>query len=635
MGANPDDVKGARVDRRTVRRVWQVARPYRRMVTGFLTVILIGAGLDLVPPLLIRRIVDVAIPDANGGMVTTLALLMVTVAFVAGFLSLIERWLSSRIGEGVIFDLRTRLFDHVQRMPVAFFTRTQTGALVSRLNNDVIGAQRALTGTLGSVFSYVVTLASTVIAMAILEWRLTLLALVMVPIFILPAKRVGRRLQAMTRESMDLNASMNTTMTERFNVAGAMLVKLFGRYPAESEEFGVRAGRVRDIGIRSSVYSRTFFMAMGLVGAVGTAIVYLVGGHLVINSVITLGTLVALGTYVTRLYAPLTGLSNARVDIMSALVSFDRVFEVLDLPNPINDRPGAVELDEPAGRIEIDNVWFRYPTADEVSLASLEGISTNGSEAPVERDAEPAAADGSAARPWVLKGVSAMVEPGQTVALVGPSGGGKTTLSMLLSRLADVTNGAIRVDGVDVRDITQDSLHASIGVVTQDPHLFHDTVIANLRYAKPDATMVEIEAAARAAQIHQVIAELPEGYSTIVGERGYRLSGGEKQRLAIARMLLKDPRIVVLDEATSHLDSENEHLVQQALSTALTRRTAVVIAHRLSTITTADQILVLDDGEIVERGTHADLLAAGGLYADLYRTLLRTDRATPAPSAAF
>jgi ATP-binding cassette subfamily B protein len=553
---------------------------------------------------------------------------MVGAAFAQGFLSLIERWFSSRIGEGVIFDLRTRLFDHVQRMPVAFFTRTQTGALVSRLNNDVIGAQRALTGTLGSVFSYVVTLVSVVIAMAVLEWRLTLLALVMVPIFIVPAKRVGRRLQAMTRESMDLNASMNTTMTERFNVAGAMLVKLFGRYPVESSEFAVRAGRVRDIGIRSSVYSRTFFMAMGLVGAVGTALVYLVGGHLVIKDVITLGTLVALGTYVTRLYAPLTGLSNARVDIMSALVSFDRVFEVLDLPNPINDRPDATELDRPAGRIELDHVWFRYPTADEVSLASLEGVTTNGSSPPAERSPD---SDGAASRPWVLKGVSAMVEPGQTVALVGPSGGGKTTLSSLVARLADVTQGAIRIDGTDVRDVTQDSLHAAIGVVTQDPHLFHDTVIANLRYAKPEATMAEIEAAARAAQIHQVIAELPEGYATIVGERGYRLSGGEKQRLAIARMLLKDPRIVILDEATSHLDSENEHLVQRALSTALSRRTAVVIAHRLSTITTADQILVLDDGEIVERGTHDDLLAHDGLYADLYRTLLRTDRAaTPA-----
>jgi ATP-binding cassette subfamily B protein len=631
IGANPSDVEGARVDRRTVQRVWQVARPYRRMMLGFFTVILIAAGIDLLPPLLIRQVVDVAIPQSNGGLVTVLALMMVTAALVTGFLSLIERWLSSRIGEGVIFDLRTRLFDHVQRMPIAFFTRTQTGALVSRLNNDVIGAQRALTGTLGSVFSYVVTLTSTVIAMAILEWRLTLLALVVVPIFIIPAKRVGRRLQAMTREGMDLNASMNTTMTERFNVAGALLVKLFGRYPVESDEFATRAGRVRDIGIRSSLYSRTFFLAMGLVGAVGTALIYLVGGHLVISEVITLGTLVALGTYVTRLYAPLTGLSNARVDIMSALVSFDRVFEVLDLPNPITDRPGAVDLDQPIGRIELDHLWFRYPTADEVSLASLEGVTATGSEAPTERRADPA---GNGARPWVLKGVSATIEPGETVALVGPSGGGKTTLSMLLARLADVTRGAIRIDGTDVRDLTQDSLHASIGVVTQDPHLFHDTVIANLRYAKPDATLAEIETAARAAQIHDVISELPEGYSTIVGERGYRLSGGEKQRLAIARMLLKDPRIVILDEATSHLDSENEHMVQQALSTALSRRTAVVIAHRLSTITNADQILVLDDGEIVERGTHARLLADGGLYADLYHTLLRTDRTDRAGTPA-
>jgi ATP-binding cassette subfamily B protein len=545
---------------------------------------------------------------------------MIGAALVQGLLSLIERWLSSRIGEGVIFDLRTRLFDHVQRMPIAFFTRTQTGALVSRLNNDVIGAQRALTGTLGSVVSHVVTLVSTVIAMIILEWRLTLLALVMVPIFIIPAKRVGRRMQALTREGMDLNASMNNTMTERFNVAGALLVKLFGRYPAESEQFSSRAGRVRDIGIRTALYARTFFLAMGMVGAVGTATIYLVGGHLVINDVITLGTLVALGTYVTRLYIPLTGLSNARVDIMSALVSFDRVFEVVDLPNPITDRADAADLARPNGSIEIDSVWFRYPDAEEVTLPSLETVTpaANGAAPSVE-------SGGDGARPWVLKGVSASISAGQTVALVGPSGGGKTTLSMLVSRLADVTRGAIRIDGHDVRDLTQDSLHAAIGVVTQDPHLFHDTVLANLRYARPEASTAEIEAATRAAQIHNVIAALPEGYDTIVGERGYRLSGGEKQRLAIARMLLKDPRIVVLDEATSHLDSENEQLVQRALASALANRTAIVIAHRLSTITAADLILVLDEGQIVERGTHDELIGHVGLYADLYRTLLRAD----------
>jgi ATP-binding cassette subfamily B protein len=624
MGSDPSRLEGAQVDRRTYQRVWQVARPYRGLVVMFLATIVVEAALGLLPPLLIREVVDVAIPQQRAGLVTVLALLMVVAALVQAVLSLYERWVSSRIGEGVIFDLRTKLFDHVQRMPIAFFTRTQTGALVSRLNNDVIGAQRALTGTLGSVVSNVVTLVSTVFAMVLLEWRLTVLALIMVPIFILPAKRVGRRLQALTRETMDLNASMNTTMTERFNVAGALLVKLFGRYPDETTEFSTRAGRVRDIGVRTAMYGRTFFMAMGLVGAVGTAVVYLVGGHLVINEAITLGTLVALGTYVTRLYGPLTGLSNARVDVMSALVSFDRVFEVVDLPNPINDRPGAVDLVEPAGRIEIDDVWFRYASADEVSLASLEQVTPAGNGAAGNGEGErERPADGT--MPFVLKGVTAQIEPGQTVALVGPSGAGKTTLSALVARLADVTDGAIRIDGHDLRDLTQDSLHGAIGVVTQDPHLFHDTVLANLRYARPDASLADIEAACRAARVHDVVNDLPDGYDTIVGERGYRLSGGEKQRLAIARMLLKDPRIVVLDEATSHLDSENEQQVQRALATALAGRTAVVIAHRLSTITSADQILVLDEGRIVERGVHDDLLAANGLYADLYRTLIRAD----------
>jgi ATP-binding cassette subfamily B protein len=439
---------------------------------------------------------------------------------------------------------------------------------------------------------------------------LTLLALVVLPLFVLPAKRVGRRLQDLTREQMDLNATMNTTMTERFGVAGAMLVKLFGRQDQEVEDFGDRAGRVRDIGVRTALYSRTFFIALGLVGAVGTALIYWVGGLYVISGAVSIGTLVALGTYVTRIYTPLTSLTNARVDLMTAFVSFDRVFEVLDTPNPIQDRPGAVDLVDPDGHIELDDVRFTYPTASEASVASLE---TPGA----RPDVEPGAP--------VLLGLTAELEPGTLTALVGPSGSGKSTLASLLPRLYDVTGGAVRIDGTDVRDLTQRSLRAAIGVVTQDPHLFHESVRANLLYARPEATDEQLVEACRAARIHDVIAALPHGYDTLVGERGYRLSGGEKQRLSIARMLLKDPCIVILDEATSHLDSENEAAVQAALDEALRGRTSLVIAHRLSTITAADQILVLDRGRFVERGTHVSLLAKGGLYAELYRTLVRSE----------
>ncbi|WP_334141190.1 ABC transporter ATP-binding protein [Rhabdothermincola sp.] len=610
MGADPEAIKGATVGKDVVRRVLRLAKPYRWMLAGFVAVIVGAALVALAPPLLFRQIIDSAIPEGNRGQLHLLAGLVVAAAVADAALAFAERWYSSRIGEGLIFDLRVALFEHVQRMPIAFFTRTQTGSLISRLNNDVIGAQRAMTATLGSVVSNVIVLATTLGAMFVLEWRLTVLALVLLPLFIVPAKRVGRRLQAITRESMNLNAAMNTQMTERFNVAGALLVKLFGDTDRESRDFAERAGSVRDIGVKSAMYGRTFFIALGLVGAVGTAAVYWVGGQLVISGAVSLGTLVAMAAYVTRIYTPLTSLTNARVDIMTAFVSFDRVFEVLDAPNPIVDRPGAVDLIEPRGHIELDRVWFRYPTSAEVSVASLE------SDIGVALNAEPGEP--------VLRGISATIEPGELVALVGPSGAGKTTLTSLIPRLYDVTSGAVRIDGHDVRDLTQVSLRRAIGVVTQDPHLFHDSVVANLRYARPSATDAEIEAACRAAQIHDVIAALPDGYHTIVGERGYRLSGGEKQRLAIARMLLKDPAIVILDEATSHLDSENEALVQQALGAALAGRTSIVIAHRLSTIVAADQILVLDEGRLVERGTHTTLLAAGGLYADLYRVLVRS-----------
>lgn len=611
LGSDPSKIEGVRIDRSIFRRVMRMAHPYRAMLTGFVTTIVVAAVLDLVPPLVFRHIIDDTIPSSDRRQLTILGLVVVGVAFASAVCSLIERWWSSRIGEGLIYDLRVMLFDHVQRMPVAFFTRTQTGALISRLNNDVIGAQRAFTGTLGSVVSNLIVLTTTLIAMMFLEWRLTLLALALLPLFVVPAKRVGRRMQALTRESMDLNSSMNNTMTERFNVSGALLVKLFGRYDVEAAEFARRAGRVRDIGVKTAMYGRTFFIALGLVAAVGVAVVYWVGGQLVISEAITLGTLVALAAYVTRIYQPLTGLTNARVDIMTALVSFDRVFEVLDTPNYITDRPGAIDLVDPKGRIEFYDVWFEYPTGADVSLESLE----LGMERPaVERHGG-----------YVLQGISATIEAGTTVALVGPSGAGKTTLSSLVPRLYDVSKGAVRVDGVDVRDLTQDSLRAAIGVVSQDPHLFHETIIENLRYGNPDATDDEIEASCRAAQIHDLITSLPDGYRTVVGERGYRLSGGEKQRLSIARMLLKDPAIVILDEATSHLDSENEAAIQEAMRTALAGRTAIVIAHRLSTITSADEILVLDKGRLVDRGGHDQLLARDGLYADLYRTLVRAE----------
>ena len=608
LGSDPSAVQGVPLGREVLRRVLSFSRPYRAMLIGFLATIVLAAVIQLAPPLLFRQIIDEAIPNDNTRLLHLLAGLVIAAAVGEAMLSFFERWWSARIGEGLIYDMRVMLFDHVQQMPMGFFTRSQTGALVSRLNNDVIGAQRAVTGTLGAVVSNVIVLVTTLAAMLILEWRLTLMALVLLPVFVIPAKRVGRKLADITREGMNLNASMNSTMTERFGVAGALLVKLFGSYRTETDSFSGRAARVRDIGVRSAVYSRTFFIALGLVAAIGTAVVYWVGGQLVIADVITLGTLVALAAYVVRIYQPLTSLTNARVDVMTALVSFDRVFELLDAPNPITDRPGAIELVEPRGRVEFDHVWFRYPV-DVGSIASLEGD--------VLRPAPVSDRPGA----WVLSDISIDVAPGSTVALVGPSGAGKTTLASLVPRLWDVTDGTVRVDGNDVRDLTQESLRRAIGVVSQDPHLFHDSVAANLVYARPDATTDEIVEACRAARIHDVIAALPDGYDTVVGERGYRLSGGEKQRLAIARMLLADPAVVILDEATSHLDSENEQAVQEALGTALAGRTALVIAHRLSTVVNADEILVLDAGRLAERGCHDDLVGAGGLYASLYANL--------------
>ena len=615
IGGDNDGVKGKSLDRSTVRRVLAYADRYRSMLLGFIAMLLVSSLLSIVPALLVRQIIDEAIPASNRAQVNSLALVMVGLALASGVISLFERWFSARIGESLIYDLRVQLFDHVQRMPIGFFTRTQTGALISRMNNDVIGAQRALTGTLGQVISNAIVLATTLVAMFILEWRLPLLALALLPFFLLPTKRVGRVLQALTREQMEHNAAMNTTMTERLNVAGAMLVKLFGRHDDERDGFGERAGAVRDLGIRSAMYGRGFTIGLTIVGALGTAVIYWVGGRLAISGSISVGTVVAMGLYVTRIYLPLTGLTNARVDIMTAMVSFERVFEVLDTHNPITDAPDAVELVSPTGHITASGLSFAYPT-DSNAPASLEAGG-----AP--------SANAQADNPLVLTNINFDIQPGQTIALVGPSGAGKSTLISLLPRLYDVSSGSLTVDGHNVRSLTQASLRAAIGVVSQDPHLFHDSVGANLRFARPSATEDQVRDACRAAQILDVIDALPDGLDTIVGERGYRLSGGEKQRLSIARMLLKDPAVVVLDEATSHLDSENESLVQQALATALDGRTAIVIAHRLSTITAADVILVLEHGQIVERGTHTDLLATGGLYSELYQTLIRGE-ASPA-----
>ena len=613
---DPEDLKGKKVERAVVRRVLKMARPYRRMLVGFLFAVIGAAIVTAAPPLLLKSLLDTAVPQQDRGLVTVLAVGAVALALANAALSLLQRFYSARIGEGLIYDMRVALFDHVQRLPIAFFTRTQTGALMSRMNNDVIGAQQAITNTMGTVASNIIGLAVTLGFMLALEWRLTILTLLVLPAFIIPARRVGRRLQIITREGMGLNASMNNTLSERFNVSGALVVKLFGRHDRERDAFATRAERVRDIGIVSAMYARVLFVALGLVAAVGTAVVYYVGGNLVISGTIAIGTIAAFVVYVSQIYTPLTQLTNARVDVMTALVSFERVFEVLDFPPLVAEKPDAVALGTPRGRIEFEHVWFRHPPAALASLPSLEEGSLPGD--------DPSA--------WILRDVSFSVEPGELIALVGPSGAGKTTTAMLVPRIQDVSQGRVLFDGQDVRELTLDSLRSAVGMVMQDPHLFHETIRENLRYARPDATDAELVDACKAARIHDLVESLPDGYDTFVGERGYRMSGGEKQRLAIARMLLKDPAVVVLDEATSHLDSESELAIQRALADALRGRTSLVIAHRLSTIVAADRILVMDEGRIVEEGRHDDLLRRGGLYADLYRTQLdsRDEAAEPA-----
>ena len=595
-------VKEQKLKPGTVKRILGYAKPYRNYLVFFLATVVIDAFLIVSTPLLLRKLIDEGVVPKNAELVTTLALIVGGLALVDAIINVIGRWFSARIGEGLIYDLRSEVFAHVQRQSIAFFTRTQTGALISRINSDVMGAQQAFTATLSGIVSNVISLLLVTITMLFLSWQITLFSLALLPLFLLPTKWVGKKIQALTRESFEVNAQMSSTMTERFNVSGALLVALYGKHSSEKEYFRSRARKVADIGIQLALLNRLFFISLTSVAAIATAFAYGIGGHLAINGAITVGTMIAVTALLARLYGPLTALSNIRIDVMTALVSFERVFEVLDLAPMVSSKEGALPLKSSMPRVEFKDVSFRYPKADEISLASLE----------------------SAAKPEtvisgeILKGISFVAEPGTLTALVGPSGAGKTTISALIPRLYDVTGGSIEIDGHDIRDVELESLRDCIGVVMQDAHLFHETIAENLRYAKEDATLAEMEAACRSAQIWNLISSLPQGLETMVGERGHRLSGGEKQRLAIARLLLKSPAVVILDEATAHLDSENESLVQDALKEALKGRTSIVIAHRLSTVMDADQILVINDGTVAERGRHEDLINQGGLYSELF-----------------
>jgi ATP-binding cassette, subfamily B, bacterial len=603
----------------TLRRIVRFAAPYKRQLIWFLLLIVLDAVIGVVNPLIFKGIIDKGIGQHRVGLTELLAATIAVLALIDAADSLASRWFSARIGEGLIYDMRSKVFEHIQRMPIAFFTRTQTGALISRINNDVLGAQSAFTGTLSNVVSNVISVTLVLGAMFYLSWPITLIALVLLPLFVIPARMMSGRLQAITRESYSLNAEMSNQMSERFNVSGALLVKLFGRPADEDAEFRTKSRRVADIGVQQAMYARIFLVSLSLVAAFATALVYGLGGRFAIEGNLTVGTVVALTAFLSRLYGPLTSLSNIQVDVMTALVSFDRVFEVLDLEPSIVDAPDATPLavaDNVPISLEFTGVDFRYPTPAEVSLASLESV---------------AVLDDVQER-QVLHDVTFRAEPGQLVALVGPSGAGKTTISQLVTRMYDVQAGSVHVGDRDVRDVTLSSLRDVVGVVTQDAHMFHDSIRANLGYAAPTATEADLWAAIDAAYIGDLVRSLPDGLDTVVGDRGYRLSGGEKQRLAIARLLLKAPSIVVLDEATAHLDSESEVAVQRALATALVGRTSLVIAHRLSTVRQADQILVVDDGRIVERGTHDSLVAEGGLYAELSRTQFGAPSpAVPAP----